>query len=141
MIRVLGRLILVPLGLLLGALAAMAVVLTLGLEHVTVLLSGQRGDLDRVEAVIDLAFGLFNIAAVATAVPALLVVIVGEVARIRSSLFYVAGGGGALALIPFLSRMGGATGEAMALGRVWVVLATAGFAGGLIYWLIAGRTA
>ena len=41
-----------------------------------------------------------------TLLPALLLVIVGEVARIRSAIYYVVGGGVALAVVPLLTRMG-----------------------------------
>jgi hypothetical protein len=76
-----------------------------------------------------------------TLVPALLVVIVGEAARIRSAVYYVVGGGAALAVVPLLLRIG-QPGSAMELSStVWQVLATAGFAGGFVYWLLAGRTA
>jgi hypothetical protein len=74
-------------------------------------------------------------------VPAILVVIVGEVARVRSALYYVAAGGAALAIVPFLTRLEQPA-TALALApAVWQVLATAGFAGGFVYWLIAGRNA
>ena len=72
---------------------------------------------------------------------ALLVVIVGEVARIRSALFYIAGGGIAVAAAPLLTevhRAGGMTGLPAFL---WQVFATAGFVGGGVYWLVAGRRA
>jgi hypothetical protein len=76
-----------------------------------------------------------------TIIPALLVVFVGEVARIRSALYYVAGGGAALAAIPLLARVGQSGGVVLPEQIVWQVFATAGFAGGFIYWLIAGRNA
>jgi hypothetical protein len=69
------------------------------------------------------------------------VVFVGEIARIRSALYYVAGGGAALAAIPLLARIGQSGSFALADQIVWQVFATAGFAGGFVYWLIAGRNA
>jgi hypothetical protein len=69
-------------------------------------------------------------------------VIVGEVARLKSALYYVVGGGVAIAIIPLIAGL--STPAALAGGLspvVWQVLATAGFAGGFIYWLLAGRTA
>jgi hypothetical protein len=68
-------------------------------------------------------------------------VIVGEVARFRSALYYVVGGGLSIALVPLLVRLAD---PAQVLGlssTVWQVLATAGFAGGFVYWLLAGRNA
>lgn len=140
-LRALGRLIMVPLGLLLGILAALAVLLTLGLEVTTQTLARQSGDFDKLEVLLDMGLGVVTVAAAASLLPALLVVVVGEVARVRSVLYYVLGGGAAMALVPALARLGGAENTASLPGRVWTVLATAGFAGGLVYWLVAGRRA
>jgi hypothetical protein len=73
--------------------------------------------------------------------PALAVVIVGEVARIRSWLFYMIGGGLSLGLLPLVAKAGAPDLMTMPPTALWQVLATAGFAGGLVYWLVAGRTA
>ena len=137
-----GRLlIVVPFALLAAMLASLLVFATLGLERVTAFLHMnpiEIDDPDKVFAVMDQ--GVLLIASV-TVVPALLMVIVGEIARIRSFLYYVAGGGIALAAIPLLARFGqgGAIGTPDAI--VWQVFATAGFAGGFVYWLLAGRNA
>jgi hypothetical protein len=76
-----------------------------------------------------------------TLIPALLVVIVGEIARIRSAIYYVAAGGLALAAMPMLARMTESGNVVVPETTVWQVFATAGFAGGFVYWLIAGRNA
>jgi hypothetical protein len=73
-------------------------------------------------------------------IPALVVVILGEVARIRSLIYYVVGGGAALAAMPLLARLGEAS-LGVPGGVLWQVFATAGFAAGFVYWLIAGRNA
>ena len=73
--------------------------------------------------------------------PALLLVIIGEVARIRGALYYVIGGGAALAVVPLLARLGQPARVLELSPVVWQVLATAGFAGGFVYWLLAGRRA
>ena len=141
MLHVLGRVIVVPLGFLLGCLATIAVLLTLGLEIFTRGLAVGDAGQEKIEVVLDLGLGLFNVLAAATIVPALLVVIVGEIGRIRSVLYYVVGGGLAVALLPLLARVAPAQGGTALPLRVWTVAATAGFAGGLVYWLIAGRSA
>jgi hypothetical protein len=87
-----------------------------------------------------LAFVL-RFASLYTILPALLLVIVGEAGRIRSAIYYIVGGGIALALVPLLTRMGQPATALDVSPVVWQVLATAGFAGGFIYWLLAGRTA
>ena len=140
-LHAIGRLIVVPLAFVLGAGVALAILLTLGLEVTTHAFAGREPDGDMIEAFFRLAHGVVSLAAVATVVPALLVVIDGEVARIRSGLYYVLGGGLALAALPLMAKLGGNVGGDMASARVWTVFATAGFAGGLVYWLIAGRRA
>ncbi|MCK9911764.1 hypothetical protein MXD81_21595, partial [Microbacteriaceae bacterium K1510] len=75
------------------------------------------------------------LAASITVIPALLMVIVGEIARIRSIIYYVAGGGLALAAIPLLARYGQDGSVSAPEAIVWQVFATAGFAGGFVYWL------
>lgn len=75
-----------------------------------------------------------------TLAPAALAVIAGEVLKIRSPLYYIAGGGIAAVLMPLLVRSG--DGAATALSTEYLaIVATAGFAAGLVYWLIAGRNA
>jgi hypothetical protein len=76
-----------------------------------------------------------------TIIPALVLVIVGEVARIRSWLYYMIGGGVALGLLPITTLAGTPDLSALPPAALWQVLATAGFAGGLVYWLLAGRSA
>jgi hypothetical protein len=51
------------------------------------------------------------------------------------------GGGLSLGVLPLLARLQIPDLSAMPPAALWQVLATAGFAGGLVYWLLAGRTA
>ncbi|MEZ5853968.1 MAG: hypothetical protein R3D67_04190 [Hyphomicrobiaceae bacterium] len=137
-----GRLFVVPFAFLLAALAAVAVLLSLGLERITHVISSSNLEADGIDLAFTAIYGVIGLAGAATIVPALLVVIVGEVARIRSWLFYIAGGGIALAVMPLLAASGSlGSGNITNLGTIWPVFATAGFAGGFLYWLIAGRTA
>lgn len=139
-----GRiLIVIPFALLLATAAALFVLVTLGLERITAFLHvNPIGDQD-VETVFAMMNQGFILLASMTIIPALIVVIIGEVARIRSLAYYVVGGGIALAAAPLLARAsqggGGAIVSPEAL--VWQVFATAGFAAGFVYWLIAGRNA
>ncbi len=76
-----------------------------------------------------------------TALPGLLAVIVGEVLGLRSWLYYVLAGGAALLAIPLLAGAS-ADGAFESLdGAYMTIFATAGFAGGFIYWLLAGARA
>lgn len=138
-LKTLGRLIWIPIAFLIAAVAAMFVLLTLGLETMTHAVHN-LDEADTISAAFDVAWQGTIIASGATLVPALIVVIVGEVARIRSWLYYVIGGGVALAVIPLLSSVDPGT-MTYALPALWHVFATAGFAGGFLYWLLAGRNA
>ncbi len=136
----LGRMIVVPIAFVIACVAAAVVLFSLGSERIVKAMSG-RSDLDAIGAVIDLLGQGWLLASGLTILPALGLVIVGEVARIRSALYYVLGGGATLVALPLLSRLGQASGAGMPGAVLWQVFATAGFAGGFIYWLIAGRRA
>lgn len=140
-LRTLGRLILVPVAFCLAAATAAVVAVTLGLEKITVATSGKEGGAETVQAYWELVMQGGAFIAGLTMLPALAVVIVGEVARIRSWLFYMIGGGLSLGLLPLVAKAGAPDLMAMPPTALWQVLATAGFAGGLVYWLVAGRTA
>ena len=130
----------IALALFCAAIATFFVFVTLGLERVTGALHVAQPD-DAVQSMFELANQGFLLVTGLTIIPVLLIVVIGEVARIRSFLYYVAGGGAALLAIPLLSQMP-QTGRIMvAEPVVWQVFATAGFAGGFVYWLLAGRNA
>ncbi|MEL6374526.1 MAG: hypothetical protein AAFR04_11225 [Pseudomonadota bacterium] len=135
----LGRLIMVPLGMVLAAFATLFVLTTLGLERATQAAQSEDWITTWFTTGIDTFLQGQFLASPVTLVPALALVAVGEVGRIRSALYYVFGGGVALMAVPFLVRLG--ENHSFATSAVWQVFATAGFAGGLVYWLIAGRRA
>lgn len=137
----LGRMIVVPIAFVIAALVAVAVLLSLGYERI-VQATTVTAEFAYIEVIIDLLQHGALIAPAVTILPALALVIVGEVARIRSGLYYVAAGGMAVTAIPVLARFGQqATSSGSGSLALWHVFATAGFAGGLVYWLIAGRRA
>lgn len=138
--KTVGRLIVVPIAFVLAAAASLAVALSLGLERITHAIHGKT-EWESVEAYGNLVFAGWDLLAGLSILPALAVVIVGEVARIRSWLYYVIGGGAALAVMPLLANVGQPAAELPATAALWQVLATAGFAGGFVYWLVAGRNA
>lgn len=139
--RTVGRLVLIPIAFLLAAAAAAFVAVTLGLEHLTQATYSPDDPSGTVDAAFDILSQGATLLAGLSIVPALAVVVIGEVARIRSWLYYVVGGGLALAAVPLLGQLA----ETGALGSppaaLLQVLATAGFSGGLVYWLVAGRNA
>jgi hypothetical protein len=144
MMRAIGRLIVVPLAFLFAGLVAAFILVTLGQERLVQAFGG-RGGLDGVDdTAIDAAFDILKlflaVLTIKPLVPALMLVIVGEVARIRSYIYYIVGGGVALLAVPVIARLGQSS--ALTLSPVtWQVFATAGFAAGAVYWLIAGRRA
>lgn len=136
--RTLGRIVWVPIAFVLAVFACLLVVVTLGLERATTALHDRVGTPDgALEIIVAVQSGVL-LASALTLVPALAVVVVGEVARFRSALYYVAGGGLAMAVLPLLART---PPDVAGQPIVWQVLATAGFAGGFVYWLLAGRNA
>lgn len=140
--RTLGRLILLPIAFLISVAVAGAILLSLGLEHITHALHGRSEDGTEVaRTMVDLLWQGSLLISGLSILPALAVVIVGEVARIRSWLYYMIGGGLALASVPLLARVDRIEQISSVPAIVWQVFATAGFAGGLVYWLIAGRRA
>lgn len=74
-----------------------------------------------------------------TALPGLLAVIIGEVMRIRSSIYYMLAGGAALAVIPILART--AENASMPFSSYMSLFAASGFIGGFAYWVLAGARA
>jgi hypothetical protein len=76
-----------------------------------------------------------------TALPALIAVVVGEVLRIRSWMYYVLAGGAAVAAIPILAAPETAQLPDVLASHAMTIFATAGFAGGFVYWLLAGARA
>jgi len=76
-----------------------------------------------------------------TALPALVAMVVGEILRIRSWMYYVIAGGASLAAVPLLVAPTAADLPAVATSQYMTIFAAAGFAGGFIYWLLAGARA
>lgn len=77
-------------------------------------------------------------------IPPLIVVLIGELMRIRSVAYYVLGGGLALAFAPLMFKMIASKSLSLALVQsvhvpVYQVFAIAGLAGGYVYWYLSGR--
>jgi hypothetical protein len=136
-----GRVLWLPVAFVLSAVVTLFVIVSLGQERIVQAATGRGPDEVTMAAGFDLIRLGYALLTVQTLVPALLLVIVGEVARIRGSLYYVVGGGVALAVLPLLTRLDQPARVLELSPAVWQVLATAGFAGGFVYWLLAGRNA
>lgn len=152
MFRFIGRLLLVSFAFVLACIAAAFVIATLGMERfVTDVQFDRLRDIEDMSGVVRLMAQIEQLAVAGTLLfgvsllPAVLVVIVGEVARLRSALYYVAASGAALAALPLLAGFATSGLSVTQAGlpplTLVQVLATGGFAGGLVYWLVAGRNA
>jgi hypothetical protein len=141
MLRTVGRLIWVPIAFLLSALVSLFVIVTLGQERFVQAIGRRGADETTVDAAVELFGVVLEFFSGYSLVPAILLVIIGEVARLRGLLYYVIGGGAALAAVPLLTRLNQSASALGVAEAVWQVLATAGFAGGFVYWLLAGRNA
>ena len=78
---------------------------------------------------------------VLTALPALVAVVAGEILKVRSWMYYVLAGGLAAAATPVLAAPETAELSAILTSHAMTIFATAGFAGGFLYWLLAGARA
>ncbi|HML91632.1 hypothetical protein [Methyloceanibacter sp.] len=77
-----------------------------------------------------------------TALPALAAAVTGEIFHVRSWMYYVLAGGASLAAIPLLAGAAlEGPAQSIPASEYMTIFATAGFAGGFIYWLLAGRGA
>jgi len=142
-LRTIGRIIWVPIAFLLSALVGAFVLFTLGTERITQAIARQDWlSPESVDGYLELFKTGQHLSSAITIIPAIALIIIGEVASIRTAVYYVLGGGAAMATIPLLARLSheGST-ILMPVEDVWHIFATAGFAGGLIYWLLAGRRA
>ena len=139
--RAVGRILWLPIAFLLSAAVTVFVILSLGQERIVQAVTGRGPDEVTLNAGFDLLRLASSFVSAQALLPALLLVIIGEVARIRGSLYYVVGGGAALAVVPLMSRLSQPLTVLDLSPVVWQVLATAGFAGGFVYWLLAGRNA
>lgn len=139
--RTLGRLIWVPLSFLIAVAATAFMLVSLGSERITQALAGRGLPEDSLPAMLELAMEAGRLVSALTIAPAVLVIVIGEVARIRGWLYYVLGTGAALVAVPLLAKLGQAGPLALPAVPVMQVFATAGFVGGFVYWLLAGRSA
>ena len=140
----LGRTFWVIIAFALAVALALIILLLLGSYSMGEELRGDYQPDDEMGYIVNLLSLLFGgasflmvVTPVLTILPALLGVIVAEVIQVRSVLYYLITGGLSVAALPLLASTGDTGFNIQAL----TIFATAGFAGGLFYWLIAGRNA
>ena len=61
--------------------------------------------------------------------------------KLRSWMYYVLAGGASLAAVPLLVTARAADLPALPASQYMTIFAAAGFAGGFVYWLLAGARA
>ncbi len=140
-LKTIGRLIWLPFAVLIAGIVSIFILVTLGQERLAHILSANGEELADLAVLARLAVDGLALAAGLTLIPALIFIIIAEVARIRAALYYILAGGAALLAIPILARFGQTSEFAAPSPEIWQVFAAAGFAGGFVYWLIAGRYA
>ena len=141
MLATIGRIIWLPIAFILSGLVCAFVIVTLGLERLTQYAKGFDDPDLTVGGSFELIETMFVLVQAFTLLPAVFVVLIGEIARIRSVYYYVVGGGLAAVSAPLLARVGEVGAMEMPAIAVWQVFATGGFIAGFAYWLLAGRRA
>lgn len=141
MLATIVRMIWVPIAFVLSLLVAAFVIFTLGLERITAYANGFDGPDMSFEAGVQLLENGLMLAQAMTIIPAVAVVLIGEIARIRSAYFYVVAGGLAAVSIPLVARLATTGPSELPAVAVWQIFAVGGFISGFAYWLLAGRNA
>ena len=137
--RMIGRLFLVPFAFVVAMIVTLGILAYFGQERMFGTLGG--ADFDHAFEVLERLVRLLKeIFRAETIMLPIALVIAGEVSGLRNPIYYVGAGGLSVGIIPKLAWFG----IANVLGensKLWPVFASAGFAGGFVYWLIAGRRA
>lgn len=133
-----ARVVLVPVAFLAALAVTVLVLVNVGLERISDA-AGYGFGLDAWRLGWGLAGQIKSLVSLVAVGPALLVVLVGERARVHSILYWLLGGVVAAVAAPVLSKLTRSGVVALPPVAVMQVMATAGLAGGYVYWLIAGR--
>jgi len=141
--RLIGRLLVVAIGFILSILFSLSLLAYLGGQLLSEQLAEQYGQDLSGQALDFIGYigFLMELYPAITLLPAILVVVIGEIGRIRSWMYYVLAGGAASLMVPLLYITTYVSERDMPSASFLIIFATAGFAGGALYWLIAGRKA
>ncbi|MGI9479295.1 MAG: hypothetical protein ACR2PI_21510 [Hyphomicrobiaceae bacterium] len=141
MLAIIGRIIWLPIAFILSGLVCAFVIVTLGLERITQYTNGFDDPDMTFNGGFELLQTMVVLVQAITLLPAILVVLIGEIAHIRSVYYYVVCGGLAAVSAPLIAQIGTAGALDVPAVAVWQVFATGGFIAGFVYWLLAGRRA
>lgn len=140
----LGRSLMVIVAFTLAALLAAIVLMLLGSYSMgEELRDGYQpdGEMAGLVSLLSMVFGgasfLMFVTPTLTILPALVAVIVAEVIQVRSLLYYLIAGGLSVTALPLLASPE----NSIYNPHYLAIFATAGFVGGMFYWLMAGRNA
>ncbi len=143
-LRAIGRIIVVAIGFVLAMMTSLIMLVLIGGRELGSAYV-ETQDLDPAFATVMDVWGVVLFAAALgpalTVLPALAAIIIGEVARIRSAIYYVLAGGAALLALPLLYATGDGITWAAPNARYMIIFSASGFVAGFVYWLIAGRRA
>lgn len=143
--RAIGRALSVLFGFFLATIAGAVTLFALGLSWAADEAARYaEGPHDEITHIMHEGFGMLaffvTVSPVLTLLPAITVAVAGELARIRSAFYYICAGGAATAVMPLIASYREEA-QATYSAEYFAILATAGFAGGLAYWLVTGRNA
>lgn len=136
-----GRLILIPLALTISFMTALTLISFIGLQKIERLIDYEQKNIGS----FFLIWESFNTSSPLIPhlmfVPILAVVLIGEIFHFRSLLYYAVGFGLSLGLFALaLPELEWGIHQKL-FQNFWQIFSTAGFAAGLAYWLVAGRSA
>jgi len=142
--RIIFRTILVVVAFFLAALVSVVVLFALGAIWAGNELSAaapQESVMQHAAPVFGAVLFAGTVAPALNALPGLVAAVAGEVLRIRSWMYYVLAGGASLSAIPILAAPESTDLPRILASPYMTIFAAAGFAGGFIYWLLAGSRA
>ncbi len=143
-LHIISRILAVGFGFLLAAIVSIIMLVLLGGKELGSSFASEI-ETDALPTLVTDAVGVIYFAAslgpAFTILPALAAIIIGEVARIRSVIYYMLTGGAAVLAIPLLYVTGDGITYAAPNTRYMIIFTASGFIGGFVYWLIAGRRA
>jgi hypothetical protein len=142
-LRGIGRIVWVAVAFVLAVASGLVVLALVGLERITAALNGRPDSPSGLDQWVDLAnlvYGLTLWGAALSIVPALLAIVIGELARIRSLVYWVGAGGLAAVAAPVANELATSADVILPAVAILQLMATAGFAAGVVYWTLAGRS-
>jgi len=139
----LGRVIKVFFGFGLALIAGAVVLFVLGGQIFAAGLSDQYGEIlnPSIASIAGIISFIGALYPALTILPSVIAVVIGEIGHIRSMLYYLVAGGLSASAIPIFYVLMDSANFSLPSQAFMAAFATSGFAGGLVYWLIAGRTA